>query len=121
MKHIIVFENNIRYSRTIYKSNGGDDVSFVFRPRFQVSPKGGVLLQHGGVFTNKEVYPPKNVLFSWDVSSTNYSTKSTVAKCVKRLYYGCIFELLGAFEIPQKVLESGVGRSMIPIQVKLSC
>ena len=39
------------------KRNGGDDVSYVFRPRFSVSPRvgggGGVLLHPGGVLTNK--------------------------------------------------------------------
>ena len=44
-----------------------------------------------------------------------------MAECVKRLYLGCVSELLGAFEISQTLLESGVGRSTIPIQGKLSC
>ena len=52
---------------------------------------GGVLLHHGGVLTNKGSPPPlSNVLFSWDIRG-NYSTKSKVAECVKRLYFGCKF------------------------------
>ena len=62
----------------------------------------GVLLHHGGVLTNKgSQFPLLNVLFSWDVSG-NYSTKSTMAECVKPLYFGCVFELsLRAFETSQ--------------------
>ena len=43
---------------------------------------------------------PLGYLFSWDVRG-NYSTKSKVTEYVKRLYLGCVFELLGAFEISQ--------------------
>ena len=55
----------------------------------------------------REVLPLSNVLFSWDVRG-NYSTKSKVAECVKRLQFGCVFELLGTFEISQKFF-GGVG------------
>ena len=57
----------------------------------------------------REVHPLSNVLFSWDVRG-NYSTKSKVAECVKRLHFGCVFELLGTFEISQNFWGVGWGR-----------
>ena len=38
----------------------------------------------------------KGVKFCWDIRG-NYATKSTVVECVKRLYLGCVAELLAAF------------------------
>ena len=57
----------------------------------------------------REVHPLSNVLFSWDVRG-NYSTKSKVAECVKRLHLGCVFELQGTFEISQNCWGVGCGR-----------
>ena len=54
----------------------------------------------------KEVHTLSNVIFSWDVGG-NYSTKSTVAGCVKRLCLGSVDELLAAFEVSKNVL--GIG------------
>ena len=56
----------------------------------------------------REVHPLSNVLFSWDVRG-NYSTKSKVAEFVKRLHLGCVFELLGTFEISQNCWGVGWG------------
>ena len=64
----------------------------------------------------REAHPPlEYIIYSWDVRG-NFSTKSKVTECVKRLYLCCAFELLGA-----NLLGSGLRRSTIPIQVKLSC
>ena len=96
-------------------------LDFKYHPR-DLTGGEGVLLHHGGVLTNKgSQLPLSNVLFSWDVSG-NYSTKSTMAECVKPIYLGCVFELsLRAFETSQICWGVGVGRSKIPIQVRLSC
>ena len=78
----------------------------------------GVLLHHGGVLTNKgSQFPLSNVLFSWDVSG-NYSTKSTIADCVKSLYLGCVFELsLRAFETSQICWGVGWGERRYPYKL----
>ena len=74
-------------------------------------------MHHGGVLTNKGSPSPSRMYYLVG----NYSPKSIVAGCVKRLYLRCVFELLGAFEISQICSGSGVGRSTILIQVKLYC
>ena len=49
----------------------------------------------------------KGVIFCWDIRG-NYATKSTVAKCVKRLCLGCVDKLLAAFlEFPGVDGEAG--------------
>ena len=49
----------------------------------------------------------KGVIFCWEIRG-NYTTKSTVAECVKRLCLGSVDELLAAFlEFPGVDEEAG--------------
>ena len=62
----------------------------------------------GGVYyTTDAASLIKGVKFCWDIRG-NYTTKSTVAECVKRLCLGCVVELLAALlEFPGVDGEAG--------------
>ena len=92
MKLITVFENNIRDSQTYLKRNGATMLVLFFGLDFK-SHRGW-----RGCYCTTEA--PSRIR---EVRG-NYSTKSKVAECVKRLYLDCVFELLGAFEISPNLL-----------------
>ena len=115
MKLIIVFENIIRDSRTYQKRNGGDDVSLDFKSHRDLGG-GGVLLHHGGVLTNKGSPSPSRMYYL--VGTSEGTTRpSQKWQNVKRLYFGCVFELLGAFEISQICWGVGWGDRRYPYKL----
>ena len=75
----------------------------------------GVLLHHGGVLTNKGSPSPSRMYYL--VGTSEGTTQSKVAECVKRLYLGCVFELLGAFEISQICWGVGWGDRRYPYKL----